>query len=271
MDSRSHCRGGQEIIFCRYLVEFGRTNHSHSSGSLLHGQVECPIASRIVIGIEITINFKHDDVYSFTYSDRIAFLLQRRLKYQADLVQCKRWHQAMAMDLSNNPLETMQQFKDLIQIVIANAVAVSANANANSANSNSANDLSVSQVALGAIYVATGFHMLADTSPNFQDTWTFLRRRVQEWLTTTTTMTMAAVPSLFNNNNNSTAQLTSTVATFASGIFSMVQMQIPWNNKQLLSFSAAATSTTPTATPPPITAAAAAAVDGTHPSHYQQQ
>ena len=83
---------------------------------------------------------------------------------------------------------------------------------------------------------------------------------------------MAAMPSLFNNNNNSTAQLTFTVASaFASGIFSMVQMQIPWNKKQLLSFSAAATSTTPTATTSPPITAAAAAVNGTHPSHYQQQ
>ena len=49
------------------------------------------------------------------------------------------------------------------------------------ATATSATNLSpLERTAIGAVYVTTELHLLADTSPGYQDTWKFLHDRIQE-------------------------------------------------------------------------------------------
>ncbi|KAL7575935.1 hypothetical protein ACA910_000732 [Epithemia clementina (nom. ined.)] len=124
--------------------------------------------------------------------DRVVNALKVRLEYQKDLVSSRQWHHGMAMGLSspNQAMQTTQQLKTLMQTVVSKTLLhhQSNYTNINNAETNNTGGhpqpqpiSDISQIALGAVYVATEFHMLADTSPNYQATWDFLRQRVQEW------------------------------------------------------------------------------------------
>jgi rpsU-divergently transcribed protein len=87
--------------------------------------------------------------------------IQWRLQQVIPLVECGQWHNGMALGLTT-PLTTQQQLRDLIELV-------------------SPHDVSVGyKVALGGIFAATELHLLTDTSLEYQDTWSFLRRALDE-------------------------------------------------------------------------------------------
>lgn len=93
--------------------------------------------------------------------DRIYWALQRRLSYNADFIRHNRWHEAMAIG-AQQPSITQKQLHELIVMI--------------------APELSWNQqVGLGIVYATTELHMLADSSPDFQETWSFLRKRLGEW------------------------------------------------------------------------------------------
>ena len=163
----------------------------------------------------------------------IAQALQRRLEYQVPLVQCGRWQQAMAMGL-HTPQQTSQQLQTLIHTVLSHAAAPSSSMTQHPPST-------IAQLALGGIYVATELHLLADTSPHYQDTWQFLQQRVQEWENTTTGSSSSAALSFLPN-----PAMASTVASaLASGVTSVLFHNIP------------------------TTGTTISKMDGTDPRHYQ--
>lgn len=97
--------------------------------------------------------------------DRLAAAIQWRLEM---IVPLKRhWHQGMALGamLPDNLWKTQQQLNDMVQI-LSDQIHPSWS--------------TMERAAIGAIYVMTELHFLADTSPGHDDTWKFLHRRVNE-------------------------------------------------------------------------------------------
>lgn len=87
--------------------------------------------------------------------------IQWRLHHVVPLVRCGQWHKGMALGLST-PLTTQQQLHEFIEILSPPGASIQY------------------QTALGGIFVATELHLLTDSSPNYQDTWTFLQSALDE-------------------------------------------------------------------------------------------
>jgi ubiquinone biosynthesis protein COQ9 len=99
--------------------------------------------------------------------EKISWALQRRLEYVQDLIQNQKWASAMAIGARpDNIWTTRTQLENMIYTVVKELDWKCS---------------MVEQLSLGAVYVATELHMLADTSKEYQDTWVFLRQRVQDW------------------------------------------------------------------------------------------
>jgi ubiquinone biosynthesis protein COQ9 len=104
---------------------------------------------------------------SMTDVEKISWALQRRLEYVQELVQNQKWASGMAIGARpDNVWTTRTQLENMINIVV---------------NELDLNCSFVERLSLGTVYVTTELHMLADTSPQYQDTWLFLRQRVQDW------------------------------------------------------------------------------------------
>jgi len=97
--------------------------------------------------------------------------LKTRLEYLIPYLQSHRWHEGMALGVRGpaNALQTRAQLQEMIDILV-NAASFPPPALG-----------TTDKMALGAVYVATELHMLTDTSPEYQETWSFLAQRMQEW------------------------------------------------------------------------------------------
>jgi rpsU-divergently transcribed protein len=94
-------------------------------------------------------------------SNGIFEAIQWRLEQVIPLVENGQWHHGMAIGLST-PLTTKSQLHEFIEII-------------------SPEDSSTAfQTALGGIFVATELHLLADSSKDYQETWSFLQRHLDE-------------------------------------------------------------------------------------------
>jgi ubiquinone biosynthesis protein COQ9 len=89
-----------------------------------------------------------------------AAAMKWRLSKVIPFVQSGRWHEGMAMGLQS-PLTTQAQLHRIIELVAPSASLAQ-------------------QAGLGAIYGATELHLLADTSPDYEETWKFLQNRLNE-------------------------------------------------------------------------------------------
>jgi rpsU-divergently transcribed protein len=99
--------------------------------------------------------------------DHIAHAFQWRLQCVQDLVRCDRWHEAMAVGAQpGQVVRTKDQIADIVDITLQQCSSTYSTAE---------------RLGLGAVYVAAEFHMLSDPSENFQDTWAFLRKLVDDW------------------------------------------------------------------------------------------
>ena len=87
--------------------------------------------------------------------------IQWRLEQVIPLVQSGKWQQGMALGLST-PMTTQSQLHEFVEII---------------APSNSS---TMYKTGLGGVFVSTELFLLADTSVNYQETWSFLRQRLQE-------------------------------------------------------------------------------------------
>lgn len=84
-----------------------------------------------------------------------------RLEQVLPFVESGQWHKGMAMGLST-PTTTRTQLHEFVKLV--------------SPEHSGTNY----QTALGAIFVATELHLLTDSSPNYSETWSFLKDRLNE-------------------------------------------------------------------------------------------
>lgn len=119
-----------------------------------------------------------------THAEVLEFAIRARLGMVEQYVKTKRWHEGMALGAMypTNAVTTASQLKDLMEIIANGMAMVDDNTPTNNFGSNhSSHSLGkLDQVAIGAVYVATELHMLADTSNQFEDTWSFLKDRVRE-------------------------------------------------------------------------------------------
>ena len=102
--------------------------------------------------------------------DSLHAALQMRLAMVAPYIRMGWWAQGMAAGMASPAAAwtTTEQLQDLVAICCKAVVA----------------DTLLSEVAqfgLGAVYVATECHMLTDESPDFADSWDFLRQQLQQW------------------------------------------------------------------------------------------
>ncbi|KAI3880672.1 hypothetical protein MKX03_008083 [Papaver bracteatum] len=102
------------------------------------------------------------------HSDRIAKLIQIRLEMQAPYIS--KWSQALSIQAQ--PLNIPTSFKQRAVLIdeILHA----------SGDQTTDIDWYVKRTVLGGIYSAAEVYMLTDNSPDFRDTWAFVRRRVKD-------------------------------------------------------------------------------------------
>ena len=112
---------------------------------------------------------------STTTNHRLASAIQRRLEYI--LPYKHHWHQGMALGATN--MKTPEQLKEMVQLVADHVYGPN-------------NSTLFERAAIGAIYVVTELHFLADDSPDHSKTWDFLRQRVIQGTTTTAAAAAAA-------------------------------------------------------------------------------
>jgi ubiquinone biosynthesis protein COQ9 len=94
-------------------------------------------------------------------SSSVYRAMKWRLERVVPFVESGQWHRGMALGLST-PAVTQNQLREFIDIVAP------------------PHSSTAYRAALGAIFAATELHLLADSSTNHEDTWTFLRNRLQE-------------------------------------------------------------------------------------------
>ena len=133
--------------------------------------------------------------------ERIAVAIQARLEYVLPVLAT--WHQGMALGAVQNSITTANQLEEIVTLI-----------------ANKAGPLSspVERTAIGAVYVATELHLLTDTSPNYQDTWTFLKLRVGE---------LHSLQSQHHQNPFSSDSIVATAAVAASLAGGLVSLAPP--------------------------------------------
>jgi len=116
-------------------------------------------------------------------ADVLEFAIRTRLGMVSHYIDSKRWHEGMALGAMypTNAVSTASQLEDLMDVIAIGMETVDATSAGHLRSNNSSPPLGqVERVAIGAVYVATELHMLADTSEGFEDTWSFLKERVGE-------------------------------------------------------------------------------------------
>lgn len=87
--------------------------------------------------------------------------IQWRLEQVIPLAKSSQWHTGMALGLST-PFTTQSQLHEFVDLVAP------------------VGSSTMYKTALGGVFVASELHLLADSSPEYQDTWTFLETRLEE-------------------------------------------------------------------------------------------
>ncbi len=108
--------------------------------------------------------------------DSHSRLLKYGIKYRLEMVipyvQSNRWSEGMALGAKPyNAMSTATHLEEIVNILQG------------SLRDEHGNPIVLSQIhrtAIGAVYVTTELHLLADTSPGFKDTWSFLSDRMDQ-------------------------------------------------------------------------------------------
>jgi ubiquinone biosynthesis protein COQ9 len=87
--------------------------------------------------------------------------IQWRLQQVIPLVKSGKWHQGIAIGLST-PMTTQNQLHEFVEIIAP------------------PNSSTMYKTGLGGVFISTELFMLADASEDYQETWDFLRLRMQE-------------------------------------------------------------------------------------------
>lgn len=106
------------------------------------------------------------------HSKLLKYGIQYRLEMVIPFVQSNRWSEGMA--LGAKPYNAMSTATHLEQIVTILQESL------RDQNGYPVILSPIQRTAIGAVYVTTELHLLADTSPQYQDTWKFLSDRIDE-------------------------------------------------------------------------------------------
>lgn len=120
--------------------------------------------------LEVNIDDENDKEKNYdvaNVSRRIRDAVRYRLEAIVPFLESGTWHEAMALGATRNPTATAAELDELVTIITDHAF------------SRTVVD-PATRLATGAVYVATELHMLADKSPNREDTWEFLAKRADE-------------------------------------------------------------------------------------------
>ncbi|CAA0836854.1 Unknown protein [Striga hermonthica] len=113
------------------------------------------------------INMK-EDLQSLIPSQRVAKLLRIRLEMQAPYIS--KWPQALSIQVQPWNIPTSLRQRTMLVEEIWHTAGYEA--------TNS--DWHAKRAVLGGIYSVVELYMLTDTSPDFQNTWTFMDRRIKD-------------------------------------------------------------------------------------------
>jgi rpsU-divergently transcribed protein len=118
--------------------------------------------------IQMSLRLEQTDLAPLAVNDRIATAVRYRLEYLAPFI--KTWPQAMALGLlPQNVTETVSILSEMVDEIWWHAGDRSTDL-----------DWYSRRALLLGVYAATEAFMLQDRSPNFQDTWDFLNRRLSD-------------------------------------------------------------------------------------------
>ena len=102
---------------------------------------------------------REDPVMSKEWS--VVEKIKWRLEQVAPLAQSGQWHKGMALGLTT-PLVTRCQLHEFIELVSPPGSSM------------------MYQTTLGGIFLASELHLLTDSSPGYEQTWSFLEARIEE-------------------------------------------------------------------------------------------
>jgi ubiquinone biosynthesis protein COQ9 len=185
---------------------------------------------------------------TISLEDKIVSAFKLRLEYSKHFIEQSRWHEGMALGVSSpeQVWTTTEQLKEIVNIIVdaCSDATMPSQQDHDSSNTEShyhhqpriLNDLE--RIALGGIYVATELHMLTDTSPDYQDSWDFLKQRMNEWKVVSSSDLMASVVGTMGEASSSSSSFgigdalsvgkTLTLA-FASAAASVLQVNPPFS------------------------------------------
>ena len=122
--------------------------------------------------------------------------IQWRLEQVIPLVQSGKWHQGMALGLST-PTITQSQLHEFVEIIAP------------------PNSSTMYKTALGGVFVSTELFLLADSSQDYQETWSFLNSRLQE-------LDEGKFVNIFDNGTIPMAAGTAIASSLMEGVASIV-------------------------------------------------
>jgi rpsU-divergently transcribed protein len=162
----------------------------------------CNTRLRQELPVHLKSNVNDDatrSVGTCSLEDKIASAFQLRLGYSKQFIEQSRWHEGMALGVSSSDQAwtTTEQIKEIVNIAVDACSAVmpeqSSDSNMESQYHQPRIVSDLERLTLGGIYVATELHMLTDTSPGYQDSWDFLRQRMNEWEIVSNSSLLASV------------------------------------------------------------------------------
>jgi len=123
---------------------------------------------------------KNIESENLSHSQVIEWGIKTRLGMNLPFVRSKRWHEGMALGaMPFNALETANHLENMVRIIEDGMKRCSVQ-DPKHPSGHTTSFGSLERGAIGAVYVATELHLLSDGSVDYQDTWSFLRKRVQD-------------------------------------------------------------------------------------------
>lgn len=127
----------------------------------------------------------------------MEFAIRARLEMVEHFIESKRWHEGMALGaMPSNAMSTTSQLEDLMDKIASAMTNADPGTRVTDLHAESRPLGQLERAAIGSVYIATELHMLADTSDGFEETWSFLKDRVQEMEVMAAKQSSSGLPSL---------------------------------------------------------------------------
>lgn len=123
---------------------------------------------------------KNIESENLSHAQVMEWGIRTRLEMNIPYVRSQRWHEGMALGaMPANTFETANHLEKMVKIIEGGMMRCSDKDSKHPAGTTFSFGL-LERGAIGALYVATELHLLSDGSAEYQESWSFLRQRVQE-------------------------------------------------------------------------------------------